>query len=80
MKSTLRQLAAEVREVWNPPGTRAWSIADVRIVKLLKAVEDAPDESLQHRVSLERLFIAIASDFDQYTLGKVRERIEELCR
>lgn len=43
MRPSLKQLAADVREVWSPPGGRAWSISDVRIVKLLKAIEEMPD-------------------------------------
>lgn len=38
--ATLKDLVAEVRRVWSPPGTRAWSMADVAIVRLLKAIED----------------------------------------
>jgi len=43
VNASLKQLAADVRSVWNPPGGRAWSRADLAMVKLLKAIEDAPD-------------------------------------
>jgi len=39
----LKSLAVEVRRVYSPPGGRAWSMADVAIVKLLKAIESARD-------------------------------------
>lgn len=34
-----KQLVADVREVWSPPAGRAWSTSDVRIIKLLTAIE-----------------------------------------
>lgn len=43
----LKQLAADVRQVWTPPGGRAWSKADVRIEKLLQAIEsDTPTDAV----------------------------------
>jgi len=33
--TTLRQLVADVEKVWSPPAGRAWSLADVRIRRLL---------------------------------------------
>lgn len=46
MKATLTQLAADVRRVWSPPAGRAWSLADLAMVKLLKAIEEAPPDRL----------------------------------
>jgi hypothetical protein len=78
--SPLKQLAAKVRCCWSPPADRAWSPGDVAIVKLLKAIEDAPAEALQRRAELERLFLALAPDLDQYSLARVRARLEEICQ
>lgn len=40
MKPSIKQLAEQVRKVWSPPAERPWSLADVAITKLLKAVEE----------------------------------------
>lgn len=43
--SSLKALAAEVSKVWSPPERRALSLADVRIAKLLKAIEAMPNDA-----------------------------------
>lgn len=47
--TTLRQIAAELEKVWSPPATRALSLADVKIAKLLKAAKEheCSDEKLK---------------------------------
>lgn len=42
MSTSLQELAAQVRRVYEPPERRAWSLADVAIVKLLRAIETMP--------------------------------------
>lgn len=38
--TTLKQFAEDVEKVWSPPGGRAWSLADVKIAKLLKTIRE----------------------------------------
>jgi len=50
---TLKQLADDVRAVWNPPPSRPWSQADIRIVKLLNAIDE-------HHAALRETVAAVA--------------------
>jgi hypothetical protein len=66
MTTTLKTLASEVRRVWNPPGGRPWSYADVAIVKLLRTIEDAPDQPEETRNEiLEKAALAIEEAFSR---------------
>jgi hypothetical protein len=49
MKPTLKALAADVRRVWSPPPSRAWSLADVAITKLLRAIEESHESTATGR-------------------------------
>lgn len=80
MTASLKQLAEDVRRVYHPPAGRPWSLADVAIVKLLKAIEEQPPEASRRRATLEAFFIVVGSDFDNVVLEKLRARIEEACR
>lgn len=45
MTPELKRLAASLREVWQLGAERPWSPAEVRLAKLLRAIDDAPDEA-----------------------------------
>lgn len=59
--SELKRLAAELRRVWEPPAKSAWSLSDVRLVKLLKAIDALPERS-EDTARVERARI-VAAEF-----------------
>lgn len=54
MSAQLKQLVEELRRVWEPPTRTAWSLSDVKLVKLLKAIDDLPaEDDLRRRLAIE---------------------------
>ncbi len=73
MKNDLKTLAAAVRKVWDPPGSaRAWGLADVAIVRLLKAIEDGPDRNALLEEVAKEIEAAFLRDQDIAAIDVVR--------
>lgn len=53
MSTALKQLAADLRRVWEAPERKALGLADVRLLKLLKAIEALPTDDLRARFEAE---------------------------
>lgn len=65
MTATFKELAASVREVWSPPAGRPWSPGVVRIVRLLKAIEDQPDvEAVRAAAARRGMLEGVLASFD----------------
>lgn len=64
MSATIKQLAAELRKVWNAPATRPWARLDVAIAKLLQKAEETPEP-----VAPDTMHARIEAAFDKMASG-----------